>query len=265
MRESGESLVARARTSLSKTGRIERLLAELSEGRALHIGDIAKSLGVSEMTVRRDIQQNPDKFGYLGGYLVPAGMFSQESAYTLDRAADLHLDAKRRACEFAARYVRSGETVFIDCGTTLQHLAEFIPEDMPLTIVCYALNVAERLVRRPNVTLVMLGGVYHPASATFFGPEALATLSSLGINLALLSAAGFDRVRGATCAHFHEAEIKRKVLSIAGTNVLVIDTSKVGSVKSVLFAGAQDFDAIVTELGVDEPGRVERARPRSRR
>lgn len=239
------------RAGSTKERRVERLAAELALGRALHIGEVSKLLGVSEMTVRRDIHQNPDKFGYLGGYVVPSGMVSQESAYTLDRAADLQRDAKRRACEFALGYLNPGETVFIDCGTTLLQLVDLIPDDMPLTVICYALNVAERLAAKPNLTLVMLGGVYHPASATFFGPEALAAISSLGINLALISAAGFDRVRGSTCAHFHEAEIKRKVIAVASRNILVIDTSKIGRLKSFLFAESGVFDAVVTELGID--------------
>lgn len=233
----------------TKKRRIERLLSELAQGRALHIGEVSRTLGVSEMTVRRDIQQNPDKLGYLGGYVVPAGILPPETAYTLDSAGVLQRDAKRRACAFAARHLNAGETVFIDCGTTLLQIADLIPDDMKLTVVCYALNVAEKLAAKPNVTLIMLGGLYHPASATFFGPEALATLSSLGINLALLSAAGFDPGSGATCEHFHEAEIKKKVMAVASRNILVIDTSKIGRVKAVRFAQNDTFDTIITENG----------------
>jgi DeoR family deoxyribose operon repressor len=244
-----------AKAGSAKAQRMERLQAELAQGRALHISAVAKLLDVSEMTVRRDIQQNPDKLGYLGGYVVPRGMFEPENSYTLDMAADQQRDAKRRACEAALRYVKAEETIFIDCGTTLIELVDLIPNDMPLTVVCYALNVAERLAHKPNVTLVMLGGVYYPASATFFGPEALATIASLGINVALLSAAGFDWARGATCAHFHEAEIKRKVMATASRNILVIDTSKVGRLRSVLFAESSSFDAVVTERSEDETSR----------
>lgn len=233
-----------------KAGRLEHLLAALAQRRTLHIAEASRLLGVSEMTVRRDIQQNPDRLSYLGGYVVPADIVSSEGSYSLTRAADTQRDAKLRACEHALAYLRPGETIFIDCGTTLVQLVDLIPDDLEITVVCYALNVAERLARKPNVTMILLGGVYHPASATFFGPEALQTLGMLGINVALFSAAGLDAERGATCAHFHEAEIKRKVIAIAATRLLVIDASKIGRIRPVVFAGAGDFDAILTQAGV---------------
>jgi DeoR family deoxyribose operon repressor len=242
-----------AKSGSRKKERIDRLLAELAQNRTLHIAEASRRLGVSEMTIRRDIQENQDKFGYLGGYVVPADVIVSDGAYDLTKAADAHLGAKRKACEFASKYLRADETIFIDCGTTLVHIIDLIPDDLRLTVVCYALNVTERLTRKPNVTTILLGGVYHPASATFSGPSGIETLSFLGINTALLSAAGFSPAQGATCAHFHEAEIKRKVMSISSINVLVMDTSKFGRIKPARFAAAMDFDAIITELGEAPP------------
>ena len=77
----------------------------------------------------------------------------------------------------------------------------------------------------------MLGGVYHPASASFSGGHDLALLDGVGINVAFLSAAGVDPKRGATCEHFHEAQVKRKVIGLARENYLVFDASKVGKLK----------------------------------
>lgn len=251
--------MALPRSGLSKAERIATLSAELAQGRALHIGEASRLLGVSDMTVRRDIQQNPERLAYLGGYVVAAGIVSADGSYTLARAADAHQDAKRRACQHAAQLLRPGETIFLDCGTTLIHLIDLIPDDLEITVVCYALNVAEKLARKSKVTIIMLGGVYHPASATFFGQEGLETLSGLGINLALLSAAGLDEIRGATCAHFHEAEIKRKVMALAANRVLVIDQSKIGRIRPVVFAPVTAFDTIITEDGewLIEPAEAE--------
>ncbi|WIY53284.1 DeoR/GlpR family DNA-binding transcription regulator [Devosia sp. YIM 151766] len=241
--------MALAKSGLSKAMRVATLSAELAGGRALHIGEASKLLGVSDMTIRRDIQQNPDRLAYFGGYVMAAGIVSADGSYSLASAADAHQDAKRRACQHAVELLRPGETIFVDCGTTLVHLIDLIPDDLEITVVCYALNIADRLARKPKVTIIMLGGVYHPASATFFGQEGLRTLSGLGVNLALLSAAGLDEVRGATCAHFHEAEIKRHVMAIAAKRVLVVDQSKVGCIRSVVFAAIDAFDTILTEHG----------------
>ena len=232
-----------------KTTRISALTNALSTRRVLHLKDAAALLGVSEMTVRRDIANNPGLFGYLGGHIVPAADIETDTSYDLAREADSHALAKREACIHAARHIRPDETIFIDCGTTLEYIVELIPENYSITAVCYSLNVADRLTRRPNVRIVMLGGVYHPSSASFLGNSGLETLNHLGINVAFLSAAGVDPARGATCVHFHEVPVKQKVISIARENYLVVDKSKIGRLKPAFFAPLTAFRAVITEEG----------------
>jgi DeoR family deoxyribose operon repressor len=234
---------------LRKASRVIALLTALSERRVLHIREAAQLLGVSEMTVRRDIANHPDQFAYLGGHIMAAAQIEGDAPYELATAADSHAAAKRDACVNAAGHIRSDETIFIDCGTTLVHLIELIPDNYQVTAICYALNVADRLTRKPNVTIVMLGGLYHPASASFSGNYDLDMLTSMGINVAFLSAAGVDAERGATCEHFHEAQVKQKVLSLARESYLVVDSSKIGKLKRAFFAPMSAFKAIITEHG----------------
>lgn len=235
--------------SSRKAARVSALTDALSQRRVLHIRDAALLLDVSEMTVRRDVSENPGLFGYFGGHIVPAMELESDGPYELAKAADSHSRAKQDACTHALKYIRPDETIFIDCGTTLAHLVEMIPADVPVMAVCYALNIADRLTRKPNISVVMLGGLYHPSSASFSGSSGLDSLDELGINVAFLSAAGVDQKRGATCAYFHEAQIKRKVMSLARKNVLVTDSSKIGKLKPAFFGEIDSFDAIVTENG----------------
>lgn len=233
--------------------RLDMLGALILERGVVHLKDAAKALGVSEMTIRRDIAGETDRFAYLGGHIMPAQAVEPEQPYELAAAADKHAPAKRKACSFALDHLRAEDTIFIDCGTTLIHLVDLLPEDMPLTVVCYALNIAERLASKPHVRLIMMGGFYHPASASFSGEAGLALLDELGVNTAFLSAAGLDETRGATAIHFHEAEIKRRAMRISARNILVLDKSKLGRIRPAHFAKADDFDAIYTEDGAWEP------------
>ena len=235
--------------TVRKAKRIIALASALSERRMLHLRDAAQRLGVSEMTVRRDIANHPNQFAYLGGYIMSAAEVDGDTTYDLSKAADSHAAAKRDACVHAARHIRPDETVFIDCGTTLVHLVDLIPPDYKITAICYALNIADKLARRPNVTMMMLGGLYHPASASFSGNGDLDVLADIGINVAFLSAAGADAERGATCEHFHEAQVKRKVIARARENFLVVDSSKMGKLKRAFFAPMNAFKAIITEDG----------------
>ena len=139
--------------------------------------------------------------------------------------------------------------MFIDCGSTLTHLVDLIPADTRLTVVCYAFNTAERLISKQNITLILLGGVYHPASASFAGASGADTLNALGINAAFLSASGVDQQRGVSCEQFHEVPIKRKAMDKAQRRYLVCDSSKIGRVRPAHFADVGDFDAVITETG----------------
>lgn len=229
--------------------RLDQLASLLNEKGVVHLRDAARELGVSEMTVRRDIASEAGRFAYLGGHIMPAEKVEPEQPYELTAQADRHADAKRAACRHALGHIHADDTIFIDCGTTLRHLVDIIPPSMPLTVVCYAMNIAERLTSSPDIRLILLGGLYHPETASFSGPQALDTLDRIGINTAFLSAAGLDADRGATCAHFHEVAVKQKAMATAQKNLLVIDNSKLGRVKPAFFAHADAFDVIYTEDG----------------
>lgn len=233
----------------AKDRRIMALSLALAERKVIHLKEAAALLQVSEMTVRRDVAENPDLFGTLGAHIVPAGRPDLEAPYAIDRAAESHSVAKRQASIHALRYLQPDETVFIDCGSTLTHLVDLIPADTRLTVVCYAFNTAERLIAKQNITLVLLGGVYHPASASFAGASGADTLNALGINVAFLSASGIDQQRGVSCEQFHEVPIKRKAIEMAQRRYLVCDRSKLGRVRPAHFADIGDFDAIITEAG----------------
>lgn len=233
--------------------RLEMLGNLLAERGVVHVREAARALGVSEMTIRRDIAGEARRFAFLGGHIMPAQAVEPEQPYELAAAADKHAAAKKKACSFALDHLRAEDTIFIDCGTTLIHLVDLLPDSMPLTVVCYALNIANRLADRQNIRLVLLGGHYHAASASFSGNAAMAQLDELGINTAFLSAAGLDEERGATCIHFHEADMKRKAMQVSAKNILILDASKIGRIRPAHFARTDDFDAIYTEDGAWAP------------
>ena len=228
-----------------REGRLERLRALAARSGALRLGDAARALAVSTMTLRRDLAEGETGFDLLGGYIVPR----IQAGYTLDTEQDSHVQAKAEAGRRAASLVRPGETIFVDCGTTMPHLMAALPVDLEVTVVCYALNVAAQASRMQRARLFLLGGLFHPASATFFSEQALHSLEQLGINTAFLSAGGAHETLGASCSNFNEVPVKRTVLERAVRSFLIVDSSKLGQVKPAHFAAMSAFDEVVTENG----------------
>ncbi|WP_122158510.1 DeoR/GlpR family DNA-binding transcription regulator [Paraburkholderia sp.] len=232
-----------------KTDRLRALADALGRQNVMRLRDAAALLGVSEMTVRRDVAASPGQFTYLGGYIVSATDVPNTAGYSLEQEKDHFAQAKAEASAFAAKLIADNETLFIDCGTTLTTLARLIPAERHVTVVCYSLNVAEILRRKPNVRMILLGGVYVPSSDSFAGEESIEMLRRMGINKAFISAGGVDPARGVTCWNFHEVALKQAAMASAVERHLVVDTSKFGAVKAVRFSQVDDFDSIITEKG----------------
>lgn len=235
---------------MSRTGlredRLERIAALLAGQSHLKLSAIAADLGVSEMTIRRDVTESGGRFACLGGHVIGA-QNDVAGDYVLEKENDQHAAAKSAACARAVKLIDEDDTIFIDCGTTTPHLAALIPADMRLTAICYSLNVAEILSRRPNVRMILLGGLFHPGAASFSGEPALEQLRRISINKAFISAGGVHETRGVTCSHFHEVPVKQAAIERAVESYLVVDTSKFGKVRAAHFAEPGTFTAIVSD------------------
>jgi DeoR family transcriptional regulator, deoxyribose operon repressor len=233
-----------ARPSETRVQRLQRLRRAVETSGALHLKDAAELLKVSEMTVRRDLAGPEAALALLGGYVVnaasPTGI-----KYTFEQEIDQHTQDKRLACRSAAASIKEGDTIFIDCGTTMQSLADCLPEDMPLSVICYSLNVASIVTHRPATQMMLMGGLYHPSSQSFSSDDGLSYLRRLGVNKAFISAGGLHWTRGASCSNFHEVAIKQAVIATAMESILVVDASKLGSLKPAFFSDVSSFSRII--------------------
>lgn len=235
---------------LRRPHRLQELLRVLGERGSLHLRDAAALLDVSEMTVRRDVAARSDLITYLGGHLLAADGMNGAARYALGDEEKSHTAAKIAVCARAAELIEDGDTLFIDCGSTTPHLAARIARGVHATVICYSLNVAEILCRQTDVRVILLGGLWHPSSASFSSDEALDLIGKLGINKAFISAAGVDVTRGVSCVQFHEVAVKQAAMARSVEKYLLVDSSKFGQVKPAFFAPVDAFDGIVTDDGV---------------
>lgn len=227
--------------------RLARLSDALARGGSLRLQDAAALCGVSEMTIRRDLVAGEGVLRLMGGHLVRSDDPRYAPVYDLAAQQDRHAEAKRRLCERAAQRIEPGDTLFIDCGTTLVPLAAGLPTDQSLTVVTYALNVADAVSALPGVRLILLGGVYHGSSRSFASEAMGDAIRRLGINKAFLSAAGVHRQKGLSCFHFHEVAPKQAAIATAAHRLLVVDESKLGVIRPARFAGLEEVDEVITD------------------
>ena len=146
------------------------------------------------------------------------------------------------------RLIEDGDILFLDSSTTVFELAALIAhrDFNNLTIATNAIPVMHLFRKFPSHwSLIGLGGDFDPQLNSTLGAETLRQLSRLGVTKAFVSAFGFNG-DSATTNHERQAELLRKVLSLASTSYLVIDATKRGRKGLYKFAGRDDFAEIIT-------------------
>ncbi|EBI5726204.1 DNA-binding transcriptional repressor DeoR [Salmonella enterica] len=230
--------------------RIGQLLQALKRSDKLHLKEAATLLGVSEMTIRRDLNHKSAPVVLLGGYIVLEPRSA--SHYLLSDQKSRLVEEKRRAAQLAAGLVQAHQTVFIDCGTTTPWIIEAIDNDLPFTAVCYSLNTFLALQDKPHCRAILSGGEFHASNAIFKPLDFHETLNNICPDIAFYSAAGVHTSKGATCFNLEELPVKHWAMTMAQSHVLVVDHSKFGKVRPARMGELSRFDTIISDRRPDE-------------
>jgi DeoR/GlpR family transcriptional regulator of sugar metabolism len=204
------------------------------------VSDLSDQLGVSRITVRRDIarlQQDHLVRGAHGG-VVAVGPATAGTHFAT--RIEANAGAKRAIAKKGIEYVTRGPLgpLGIDAGTTGLECARRLLPESPLTVVTHSLPVMLELGGRPNVEVLGVGGVLHPETQAFAGPSTVAAYGLVRLDTVLLTTSA---VRGNMmfCGNAFDAETKRQMMAVADRVVLLVDASK--------FEGAAPFQ--VAEMG----------------
>jgi DeoR family deoxyribose operon repressor len=161
-------------------------------------------------------------------------------------------EEKRRIAKYAATLVEHNDVIIIDNGSTTDKVADNLPGDIPLTVVCYNLNVIVKLLKKEQIKIILAGGYFHPSDQIFESAENMLLLKSIRANKLFLSASGVHQSLGITCAHTFEVLIKQTVLESSLKKILLADSSKFGAVKTVFFSSLNKLDMIITDKNLSE-------------
>jgi DeoR family deoxyribose operon repressor len=230
--------------------RISQLIQALKRRDKLHLKEAAALLGVSEMTIRRDLNAHSAPVVLLGGYIVLEPR-SASSHYLLSDQKTRFVDEKRKAAARAAELVRPHQTLFFDCGTTTPWIIAALDDDLPFTGICYSLNTFMALQEKPHCRVILCGGEFHASNAIFRPLNFNETLRNLCPDIAFFSAAGITPRQGVTCFNLDELPVKHWALEYAQQHVLVVDSSKFGKIRPACMGPVNAFSLIVTDQRPD--------------
>jgi DeoR family deoxyribose operon repressor len=234
--------------------RIGLILKALQETRGASIRELAESLDVSEMTVRRDLEllaaESRIRLVHAGAIPLEGRGEGPGRGFSLSGGNTAGSEEKMRIGRKAASLVEAGDVVIIDSGSTTEWLARSLPPDLPVTMLCFALNILLEAGRGSSRTVLCAGGALSSDTLVFKSPEGLDLVRRYRAGKAFISAGGVSDRLGVTCVDAAEGELKKAAISSSQTRILLADSRKFGTVKPAWFAELSDFDAIITDSGI---------------
>ncbi|AIJ26209.1 MULTISPECIES: DeoR/GlpR family DNA-binding transcription regulator [Pseudonocardiaceae] len=237
--------------------RLGALLELLGRHGKLDVETLAAELAVSTATVRRDLDHLAEQQLLIrtrGGAVANGVAYDLPVRYRTGRNAV----AKGRIARAAAELVERGSVIGINGGTTTTEVARSLAlrsdlasmgDDVAFTVVTNALNIANDLVPRPQVKIVVTGGVARRKTFELAGQLAARILDDLTLDLLFLGVDAIDPAFGA-CAHNEdEAGINRLMVERASRVVVVADSSKLGAGAFARICPIGAIDTLVTDDG----------------
>ena len=232
--------------------RRRRLLQLVQEQGSASITALTESLGVSHMTIRREIRLLEESGRLVS---VPGGV-SLPSRIVLDATHQAKLGLrpaeKEAIAARAAELVSAGDVVYLDAGTTMLALARRLVEQAragsagPGDIITNDLTVAAAAGEHPEARIHVLGGQLDSANLSTQGRITAAELGEYNIDAAFVSASSFD-LRGLSVPSEAKTMVKRALIEHAVHAYLVTDSSKYGRVAAFRALALGAFDGIITD------------------
>ncbi len=213
---------------MRQADRLSRILERLSASGSVGVIDLSQELRVSAATVRRDLAllEGQRLLARTHGGAVAHGVLYE---LPLRYRGARHHEEKTRIARCAAEQVPDGAAVGMTGGTTTTEVARMLT-DRRLTVVTNSLSIAYELAVRPNLKLVVTGGVSRPESYELVGPLAESALTALNLDIALVGVDGISVAAGLTTHHEVEAHTNRALIARARRAIVVADSSKIGQI-----------------------------------
>jgi len=232
---------------VKKEERHAKIIELLNAEGELNVSQLAKLLGVSEMSIRKDLNHLSNVGMLLRTY---GGAIAQQRSsmeMSLLEKQNKNLAEKSMIGKLTASLITNGQSVMLDSGITTQQVAKNLLGHENLTVITNGLNILNTLAGHPNITLYTVGGQITSSSYTIMGTDSEANFQKYYANTCVVSVDGVDVERGLTSRNQLEANITRILLEHTERRILVTDFSKIGLIALIPVAPLTGVDVIVTD------------------
>ncbi|MGM0379852.1 MAG: DeoR/GlpR family DNA-binding transcription regulator [Bacillota bacterium] len=210
------------------------------------VNKLAKKYNVSKATIRRDLS-DLEALGILrrthGGAVKP---LHTKSEPTFNEKSDRYFEEKKSIGQYASLFIKDGDTIALDSGTTTLQIAKNISSNN-ITVITNSIIIARVLSDNENINLIVIGGDLRKQTLALVGPIAENNLKNFNIDKVFLGANGITIEEGFTTPDYTEANIKKVFMERSEKVIFVSDNSKFGKKSFVKISSIKNADVLITD------------------
>lgn len=248
----------------SKVARRRRdIITMLQTEGTLYVNGLAKLFGVTPETIRSDLDYLTHQEGYIRihGGIKMVTEDRQASQYHYQDQTRIHTEEKKQLCYRAMDLLHDGDCLYVDGGSTLSYLLNYINRRKGLTLVTpsiaflmkYQMDGYDRHFKEGNHKLLFIGGNVDSHIMTTFGPFFDQMVANIHFDAMIFSADGVDLEAAATNRDTVAFAITQRIRQQSKKKILLVDKSKFGRVNTYKALTFDELDYLVTEMHLDEP------------
>jgi len=233
------------------TERRNKIMQLLHEKKRLTVKDLALKIGVSEATLRTDLNRMEEE-GLLvrtHGGAVLNDYTDNETSFSVRKKKNKY--EKSKIAEKAFEIIQEKQCILLDASSTALEIAHYLRKNpIRITVVTSGIHTAIELTDVPDVTVILIGGVLTKGSSSIEGKLGIDMLKYINIDIMFTSAQGFTFETGLTDFNLYEVELKKEMVRASNKVVALLDSSKIWNTSSVVFAETKEINVFITDYQI---------------
>jgi len=223
------------------------IIQKLNQDGRVIVSDLSQQFGVTEETIRRDIE----KLELEGiatktyGGAISNGSTNSDLPYTVRKKSNV--DLKMKIAEKVASMIKDGDHIMLDASSTSIYVARQIKPLKNITLITNSVEILLELADKTGWTILSTGGSLREGAYSLAGSSAEKMIRDHHVDLAICSAKGIDNGMGITDSNEKDAEMKKAIFNAASKKILAIDHTKFDRISFIKVCDIRDIDVIVTD------------------
>lgn len=221
------------------------ILEKLKVTGQVFVNELAEEFGVSQETIRRDLNKL-EELRHIKK--IHGGAVSAQFGFELEfnQRAKIAEDDKKNIASAAAKFIKPGDSLFIDFGTTTLEFAKKISDVPQLTVITNSPVIANLFHDNPTVNLILIGGQFGISKMECVGPVTLQGISAFYADFSIIGAGAVSPDAGVMDQDINEAAVARQMIKHSDKTMVLADGHKLDSRATAHVASWKEIKWLVT-------------------